>query len=94
MHAYAHAMQCNYGAKHLRCYSSYRIFIGYSPPSSHLGPYSGTPGVRFEYRKGPESIFVDQTLPIVTDRTRHRVRSTPHILLSLWVPDQTCRSRE
>jgi hypothetical protein len=20
MHAYAHAMQCNYGAKHLRCY--------------------------------------------------------------------------
>jgi hypothetical protein len=21
MHAYAHAMQCNYGAKHLRCYS-------------------------------------------------------------------------
>jgi hypothetical protein len=35
----------------------------------------GTPGVRFEYRKGPESIFVDRTCPIVTDRTRHRVRS-------------------
>jgi hypothetical protein len=43
----------------------------------------GTPGVRFEYRKGPESIFVDRTRPIVTDRTHHRVRSTPRILLSL-----------
>jgi hypothetical protein len=27
----------------------------------------GTPSVRFEYRKGPESIFVDRTRPIVND---------------------------
>jgi hypothetical protein len=49
----------------------------------------GTPGIRFEYRKGPESIFVDRTRSIMTDRTRHRVRSTPHVLLSLWAPDRT-----
>jgi hypothetical protein len=30
----------------------------------------------------------------MTDRTRHHVWSTPHILLSLWPPDQTRRSRE
>jgi hypothetical protein len=33
----------------------------------------GTPGVRFKYKKGPESIFIDRTRPIVTDWTRHRV---------------------
>jgi hypothetical protein len=33
----------------------------------------GTPGVRYEYRKGPESIFVDRTRQIVTDRTCHHV---------------------
>jgi hypothetical protein len=40
-----------------------------------------TRGVRFEYRKGPESIFVDRMRLIVTDWTRHRVRSTPCVLL-------------
>jgi hypothetical protein len=33
----------------------------------------GTPGIRFEYIKGLESIFVDWTRPIMTDRTRHHV---------------------
>jgi hypothetical protein len=47
----------------------------------------GTPDVWFEYRKVPESILVDQTRPIMTDRTRHCVRSTPHVLLSLWTSD-------
>jgi hypothetical protein len=54
----------------------------------------GAPDIRFEYRKGPENIFVDRTRPIVTDRTRHRVRSTPRVLLSLWTPDRTRRSRD
>jgi hypothetical protein len=43
----------------------------------------GTPGARFEYKKGPERIFVD--------RTRHHIRSTPHVLLSLWAPNRTRR---
>jgi hypothetical protein len=53
-----------------------------------------TPGVRLEYRKGPESIFVDRTRPIVTDRMHHCIRSTPRVLLSLWAPDQTRWSHE
>jgi hypothetical protein len=51
----------------------------------------GTPGVWFEYRKGLESIFVDWTHPIVTDRTHHHVRSTPRVMLSLWAPDRMRR---
>jgi hypothetical protein len=42
-----------------------------------------TPDIRFEYRKGPESIFIDWTRPIMTDRMRHCVRSTPRVLLFL-----------
>jgi hypothetical protein len=32
-----------------------------------------TRGVRFEYRKGPESNFIDRIRPIVTDQTGHRL---------------------
>jgi hypothetical protein len=51
-------------------------------------------GVRFEYKKVLESDFVDQTHPIVTDRTRHRVWSNLPFALLSWECDRMCRSRE
>jgi hypothetical protein len=46
----------------------------------------GKPGIRFEYRKGLESIFVDRTCP--------DVRSILPLVLLSWVHDRTRGSRE
>jgi hypothetical protein len=37
MHAYAHVMQCNYGAKHLRCYTFLVLFLT-CPPAIDESP--------------------------------------------------------
>jgi hypothetical protein len=51
----------------------------------------GTPDVRFEYRKGPESDFVDRMRPVACDWTHPGVRSILPFVLLPWVRDRTRR---